>query len=346
MPADFSTAAKAARLQITVPPADIEAIRQRSAASGARARLRRLVLSIAMSLGVLGTAVAFAGIGGGVHLWLTRSGVSAIVESFTTVRDPMAADVKRIVSRATFPVVFPVGVPRAARSWWIAYSPADKPNMITIQYRDTLGKPYLSVALVDNAKIRRDIDQMPAGPAQTISTKAVHWQIGGETVIAQGRHLSKTDIARIESAMENESAAHSQAVFEATLPRIVIQQVQPRVADAAERVALPGRNVLLGKWDIHQIPNLAAKDKALRDGRTVNITNIPQLNGKPDYRHATLQWPKAIAIPADGVRAVAAALRSANIGPNCDCAILVHENMRAYAVWKIDAKTLRVSHLR
>lgn len=346
MPADFSTAAKAARLQIAVPPIDIEAIRERSEASGARARFRRFVLSIVVTLGVLGTAAAFAGIGGGVHLWLTGNGVKAIVESFTTVRDPMATDVKGIVSHATFSPVFPVGVPRTAKSWWIAYSPADKPDMITIQYRDALGKPYLSVTLVDNAKIRRDIGQMPAGPAQTTSSKGAHWQIGGETVIAQSRHVSEIDIARIRTAMQDESPAHSQAVFEAALPKIVIEQVQPRVSQAAEQLAPAGNDVLLGKWDIHQIPILAAKGKALRDGRTVNITNIPQVHGRPDYRHAMLQWPKVIAIPADGVRAVAAALRSANIGPNCECAIMVRRNTRAYAVWKIDAKTLQSTRLR
>ncbi|HET9095272.1 MAG TPA: hypothetical protein VFN37_01310 [Candidatus Baltobacteraceae bacterium] len=114
----------------------------------------------------------------------------------------------------------------------------------------------------------------------------------------------------------------------------------------AERIAPAGYNVLLGQWDIHQIPNLAAKGKALRDGRTVNITNIPQVHGQPEYRHARLQWPKAIAIPADGVRAVAAVLRSEKPGPNCDCAILVHQNSGAYAVWEIDAKTLRATRLR
>lgn len=345
MPADFSSMAKHARVRIPVPPLNLENIRARSAASGARARLRRLVLALATSLGVIGGAVAFASIGGGVHLWLTGNGVKAVVRSFTIVRDPMAADVERIASRATFPVVFPVGVPRSAHSWWIAYSPAENPDMITIQYRDALGRSYLSVTLVDNAKIRRDLGQMPPGMAQAKTTKGVHWQIGGETVIAQSRHVPGSDIAGIKNAMQNESPASSQAIFEAMLPKIMVEQVQPRVAEAAERIAAPGKNVLLGKWDIHQIPSLAAKSKALRDGRTVNITNIPQVHGQPDYRHATLQWPKVIAIPADGVRAVAAALRSAKIDANCDCAILVHENGRAYAAWKIDAKTLQSTRL-
>lgn len=346
MSTEFSTAARAARLQIAVPPADMEAIRERSEAFGARVRLRRFVTSIAISLGVLGTAAAFASIGGGVHLWLTGNGVKAIVESLTTVRDPMAADVERVVSHATFPVVFPVAVPRTARSWWIAYSPADEPDMITIQYRDLLGKPYLSVVLVDNAKIRRDLGRMPGGPAQAATSKGVHWQIGGETVIAQGRHVPASVIAAMETAMRTESPAHSRALFEATLPKMVIEQVQPRVAQAAERIAPPGNDVLLGTWDIQQIPGLAAKGKALRDGRTVNISNIPQVHGEPDYRRATLQWPKALAISADGVRAVAIAMRSAGIGANCGCAILVHRNAGAYLVWKIDAKTLQVSRVR
>lgn len=327
--------AKQARLQIRVPSLDVEAIRERSAAGRSQARIRRLAVALAASLGIIGGAVAFASIGGGIHLWLSGNKVEATVESFTMIREPMAADVQRIVSSATFPVKFPTGVPREAHGVWIAFSPADKPDLITIEYRDAAGKPYAGVTIVDNTKIRRDIGEMPGGPVQGVVSKGVHWQIDGETVITQSRVLSGPDLDRVKSAMRNETAAQSQAAFEAMLPKIVIMQVPPAVADAAANVAPPGRNVLFGKWDIHQIPTLAAKGKALRDSRTVNLVHIPQVHGEPDYRNATLEWPKSVAVPAEGVRVVASALRHAKIGPNCACAILVHQSGSTYIIWKI-----------
>ncbi|HLI97643.1 MAG TPA: hypothetical protein VKT72_16355 [Candidatus Baltobacteraceae bacterium] len=342
MPADFSVAAKNARVQIAVPPLDIDVIRERSAASSARVRWQRLATALAASLGIVGGAVALANIGGGVHLWFSGNNVKAVVESFTTVRDPMRADVQRIVSVATFPVKFPL---LRAASEWIAYSPADKPNIITIEYRDSLGKHYAGITLIDNAKIQSDIREMPAGPAQALISKGTHWQTDGETVLVQSRHLTTAQVQQIKSAMQSETTAQSQSAFEAMLPRIVIMQVPPRVADAAGRVAPPGGNVLFGKWDIRQIPNLAAKARPLIDSRTVHLVNIPQVKGEPDFRDATLQWNGVIAIPADGVRAVAATLQRSHVGPNCNCAILVHASKGAYTIWKIDQKTLSVTRL-
>lgn len=341
MPADFSTAAKRARLRIAVPPVDIEAIRARSTISAGRAGLRRLTAAIAASLGVIGGAVAFANLGGGVHVWLSGNKTEAVVQSFAQVREPMSADVRSIAARTTFPVVFPVGVPRDARVLWIAYDPPGKPNMVMINYRRLSGGPYMGVTLLDSAKLQSDRALMPGGPSQALTTSGgTRWRIGREVVLVQSRHLSPADIERMKAAMQNATPEQSQSAFTRSLTTIKIQIVDPRMApvgDAAQRVAPPGDNVLLGKWEIRQLAQIASKGKPLRDGRTIYYTNIPQIHGRPDYRNATVQWPKSIALPAGGVKAVASALRSAKIGPNCGCAILVHRSGSAYAIWKIDA---------
>src|SRR5579872_1096947 len=105
MPADFSAAAKGARMQIVVPPLDIEVICERSYAEKVSDRLRRSAISIAVSLGILGSAVALAAsLNQGVHVWIFGNTFEATIQSFAQVRAPMAADVERIATSAAFPV--------------------------------------------------------------------------------------------------------------------------------------------------------------------------------------------------------------------------------------------------
>jgi hypothetical protein len=203
----------------------------------------------------------------------------------------------------------------------------------------------MAVSLIDTDKIAAGEKPLSA-LSPTFITRGYHFRVGPETVLVQGRHISAEDAQHVEAAMERESPAQTAAAVDVLLPRIVVlQKVNSKVAQAAERVARTGRNVVVGDWDIRIIPRLAAHGKPLRDSRTTYITNIPQVRGRPDYRNATFYWPKAIAIPIDGVRAVAAALRRSHTGPNCNCAILVHDSHAAYSVWKIDRKSLTVTRL-
>jgi hypothetical protein len=348
MHADFSTAAKSARAQIHVPAVDIEIIRNRSRRAGVGARLRAAAVSSAVALGILGTAAAFAAnFLPGVHVWFIGNKAVATVQSFAVVRQPMARDVRRIVASAAFPVVLPANVPRGTRVFGMMYSPADRPEILTIQYRDASGKEILGVNIVDDAKVARDRALMPNGPAQgVVSTGGRIWHIGRETVSAKSRFLSAAQIDAVRTAMQSASPQQSLAQFEALLPRISVQSVPPAIADVAERHASAGNNVLLGKWEIHEIPKIAAKGKPLRDARTVYLTNIPQVHGQPDYRNATLFWPKSVAIPAEGVRVTAAVLQRWHIGPACGCAILLHwAGSGPYTLQKIDVKTLKVTSL-
>jgi hypothetical protein len=146
--------------------------------------------------------------------------------------------------------------------------------------------------------------------------------------------------------MQSETPKQAAAAFNALLPRIVVlQKVTHRVAEVAERIAPAGSNVAVGDWDLRTISALAAQGKPLRDSRTVYATNIPQVNGEPDYRNMTLYWPKTIAIAPAGVQAAASAMRRSHINANCNCAILVHSSNGAYVFWKIDNKTLNVRKL-
>jgi hypothetical protein len=340
---DFSATAKNARLQIPVPPLDFEAIRLRSAASGARERLRRLVAVAAMALGVGGAAAAFASTIGGWHIWFFGNKVEATVQSLGIVRYPRAADVRNVVARATFPVVLPDGVPSGLRVTGIAYTPIDRPTMMTIQYGNALNPYAITISLIDTKKIAADEKLLPPGPAQAlVMAHPYRFLIEHEMVLMHSGPVAQ----RVEAAMKHESPAQTAAAFDALLTRIIVlQKVTPRVAQVAEQVAPAGGDVVVADWDIRLIPRLARAGKPLRDSRVVYLTSIPQVHGQPDYRDATLSWPKAIAIAPNGVRAAATVLRRSHTGPNCSCAILVHASSGGYTVWKIDQRTLRVTKL-
>jgi hypothetical protein len=351
MHADFSIAAKQACTQIPVPNLDVNAIRARSQSFGIRARVRRLAFSVAAALGIAGAAVALAAnLSQGVHVWFFGNKTVAIVQSFAQVRHPMAADLRALSAKTPFPLVLPAGVPSAAQVLWIAYDPVDKPNFITIQYRDADGRPYMSVTLIDSARLAADRTAMPRGPAHGVisSRPAANWEIGRERVFVQSSHLSATQVARIKHLMQTQTAVQTQLEFESRLPKVAIELPSPkssRLDGVAQRIAPAGKNVLIGPWEIAQLPRIAAKGKPLYDGRTVYLTSIPQVHGTPDYRKAQLYWPKSVVLPAGGVREVASRLRGAHTGPNCGCAILVNRSGDTYKIWKIDVKTLKAAPL-
>ncbi len=342
MYSDFSAAAKNARMQIPVPTLDIEAIRARSEANGARQRVRRLLAGAAMALGVAGAAAALASTAGGWHLWMFGNKVEVTVESLGIVRYPEAADVRNIVARAAFPVVLPDGAPPGLRVLGIMYSPIDRPTMMMIQYGNASHPWAMAVSLIDTTKIAEDEKLLPPGPAQAVVSHPYRFLVGREMVLVHSGAVARS----VEIAMKRESPAQTAAAFDALLTHIIVlQKVIPPVAEVAERVAPPGINVVLADWDLRLIPRLARQGKPLRDSRTVYLLSIPQVHGQPDYRDAVLSWPKAIAIAPNGVRAVAAALRRSHTGSICNCAILVHDSGGKYTVWKIDQGTLNAAQL-
>lgn len=343
MHASFSSAAKAARAQMAVPAIDMEAIRNRAGSSAFQARIRHIAMSGAMALGLVGAAAALAANIGGVRIWILGNRADVQVESFAQVRNPTAADVASIVDRASFRAVIPARIPSGMRVKWIAYSPAERPNLIQILYGRADGSITFSVALVDTSTIQTDRATLSGGVME--SKLGYHWRVGNETVLLSTANVSPALAAAMRASTQNESVAAGLDSIDANLWKVIVLGVPPKIADVAEKRAPAGRNVLFGKQGIGLIGGLAAHNQPMRDYRTVYLVNVPHVNGKPDYAHAKLQWPKIIAIPPDGVRAAARALKRAGVGPNCACAILVNQRAGAYAIWKIDEKTLKASPL-
>jgi hypothetical protein len=89
------------------------------------------------------------------------------------------------------------------------------------------------------------------------------------------------------------------------------------------------------------IARLANSNKALYDAHVIDLTNIPAApNGEPVYNKATLQWPRIVAIPASGVRAVNSVLRKAHAGADCGCLIFFNGRSKgAYSVWLLNLST-------
>lgn len=340
MPADFSAAAKAAKASIPVPPLNLETILRRSHAERASERLRRIGVSVAVALGIAGSAVALAAsLNQGIHVWIFGSTVKASIQSFAQVRAPMAADVERIVKSADFPVVMPAGVPKDYRVMWIAYSPAEHPAFISVNYQASSGAG-MGVTVMQTSGVEHNRALLQQSASARTTTNALHFEIGGETVLVQGRHVTPAQASGVERAMRSATAAQALAELETHVTRLVVLApvMTAPLELAAERTApLSGKNFLLARWGLHELQARAAHNQPLRDPRAIQVTNIPSVHGAPDYRNATVRFARPIAIAAGGVRTIAQALRRAKIAPNCNCAILAHQSSGTYALWKIDA---------
>jgi hypothetical protein len=338
MHADFASAAKAARAQIAVPRADLRSIAERSRRVGVRDRMRAAVVSAAFVLGALGTAAAFAANAGGMRVWLLGDKASVAIDSFAWTYGPTMADLRSIAASASFPVVLPVGFPAGSRMMWVAYSPADHPNIISVQYMDPASHRGMGVLIVDSDDIQESAAALPN--AGRITHAAYRWSVGKETVIVGKGLVPDARVRRLKVAMASADAASS---LQANAPALAPIPILPRGLGVeyeriANRFALAGGSsvMLLGPALSH-IPQLARENKPLPDMRTVYVTHVPASHGEPDYAKATLQWPKTVAISAAGVRAIDAVLRSAKVTPKCRCAILFHTGSRAaYDVWKIE----------
>lgn len=350
MPVDFSAAAKAARAAIPVPALNLHAVRERSKSAAIAERARRILLAAAVSVGVLGSAAALAAnLDRGIHVWMFGNTIEASVTSFAQVRSPMAADVERIVKSAAFTVTLPAGVPKNDRILWIAYSPADHPTFVQILFANPSGALPLSAAVLETSSIERNraLLAQAAGPHTT--SRAEHFTVGPETVLLGAPALTAAQKARVQHAMQSDTPARAQADLDAHLTRLLVLAPVASIPIelAAERVApRSGKNVLLGRWALHELPARTAHGEPLRDPRPIVFTNIPSVNGQPDYRNATVQFARPIAVSAAGARSIEAMLRRAGIAPDCACQVLVHRTgPAAYEGWRIDAKTLKATRI-
>jgi hypothetical protein len=332
MHSDFSALGKSAKALIPVPKVPMDAIRGRARAATRQARLRAIIACGAIALIVLG---AGTGLGArfydGVRVWLSGGKAALTIHSFVMVREPTASDLQRVVARATFPIVFPVGVPAGSRMTMLIFAPAQRPNFVEVSYHNGPANFNVGFSLIDAAAINTDESTLPADSWRRPSAADYQWRVGRETVWApKFAHISLSDLNRIEAAMMKASPASSVALTEATLRKITVLGVRPELADVAERHApASGRSVLLDPPLTRRIPTLAQQGEPVVDDRIIYLTNIPLLNGQPDYTKATLHWPRIIVVPVTGVRAIDAVLRFTRSAANCGCAILFSQARNA-----------------
>lgn len=338
MLSEFAAMGRAARERIPVPDLSMDSIRARSRAGTTRGRARLLVACSALCVVVLAAGVAFgARFYDGVRVWLSGNTTAVVVNSLAIVREPTASDLRDLTARATFPIVFPVGVPADTHVTMLMYAPAEHPNTVTIAYRNQRTNFNVGLTLVDSSLINPDNTTLPAGAARPPLRESYHWQIGNETVLVPKEHIASGDANRIEAEMTKVSSADSFSVTETMLSRITILGGAPTRVDIAERYAPPkSHGVLLDRQQVRSISDLFSRGKPVLDTRTVYLSNIPSVHGEPDYSNASLHWPKVVVISEGGVRAIEAVLRSTSIRDDCGCEILFTQPSKmTYWVWKI-----------
>jgi hypothetical protein len=197
---------------------------------------------------------------------------------------------------------------------------------------------------------------LPGGSAHPRYSEAYQWRTGGETVVIPQRDLSAAYARTIETAMRTTSPGASLVANEALLWKIRVLGGRYELADVAGRLAPEG--VLIDRGNLRLIQGLAREHKPMVGSRVLYISDIPYVNARPDYNHAVFHWSRDVAIPADGVRAIAAMMAVAGLrGRWSDCCEVFYTPPvdGTYAVWTIsisgapvkkylvDAQTLRVS---
>ena len=161
MGSDFSAMGRSARELIPVPPVPLQSIRGSSHRARARGRMQTIAACAAVSLCALG-AGAGAKMYHDAQVWLSGGKITATVHSGVLMHQPTAAELRKAIARATFPVVFPVGVPAGSRVYMVTLAPAERPSMITVSYQNERSGFKASFALLDPAVVDSNDASLPA----------------------------------------------------------------------------------------------------------------------------------------------------------------------------------------
>lgn len=330
---DFSAQARSARDLIPVPAVPMDAIRGRSNAARKRGRLRALVACAAIFVVAVG---AGAGVGAkiydGVRVRLAGGSAQMRMHSALMLRQPTASELRGVVARATFPVVFPAGLPAGTRVDAVYATPDGRPRAIFIRYLNPAGDGG-SFVLLDPDVVETDGAFLKASASLG---DAYDWRVGGEIVLTGKNSISPDGVARVKAAMANVSPAQSLAATEAMLPTVTVLGDPVRLQIAERIRPQNGRSVLLSPNELRSISRLAKRRAPVLDSRTFHLTRIPYANGQIDYRKARGRRSTAIGVSASGVRAIDAVLRSAGGAKRCGCEILFNQpNGTTYWVWTI-----------
>lgn len=336
---DFADAAKSARAQLYVPDVPLQRILEGSALERKRSKVRTWLLSTAIVLAMAGTAAAITTNGfNGVRLWFSGNKTTVAIQSFGMFREPTLSDVRNIVTGVEFPVVLPVGLPAGMHVWAIQYAPADRPNFVSIDYRSERSGKRVAFAIFDPSAVDAGDPLIPPGTAHLTFNNAYYsWRVGVERVMVSNKELSSAQVEQIKSAMLASSSRSSVAAQQPMLSKAIVLGLDPsltRIAQQYERPSL--QTVVVGPENVRQIPTVVKRGRPLLDVRNVQLTNIPSVHGEPDYKNATLYWPKSVIVPPSGVRAIDAVLRYAAPANTCTCAVVFSKpSPNAFSVWMV-----------
>ncbi len=333
---EFSAQGKSARELIPVPDLAMESIRIRSRAARTHARAQALIACAAISIGAIGAGAVGSKLYDGVRVWLAGDKAAIRLDSFESVFEPMASDVRAAAAHATFPVVFPVGIPAGSRVRMLTVSPPAHPRAIIVSYENHAGGDGPGFVLLDPAVFEVN------GAAQIASAQvgpAYDWRVGGEVVLAGRARFSLQDRDRVKTAMLQSSPRESLAAIDTMVFKIMVLGRAERVEVAERSAPRSGRSVLLAQYLVRTIPRLVKSGAPIIDRRAARVVKVPYVNGQFDYRHMRAVPGHAIGVPANGVRAIGAVLRSTvagGDGGDCKCEIMFNQpNSAAYWVWKI-----------
>ena len=339
MPSNFSEEGKHLQTTMLVPELPIASIRSRLRDANTRHRSHVLTACAIAAIAVLGSGTLLAAMMfGGVRVWLSGDKAAVDMTSFALILNPNPDDLRRVTTDATFPVVFPVGIPKGMHMNTLLFSPADHPNFIEVTYRnaetDARSGQFL---LLDSSTVNHgqaptlpNGEKLPAGPV-------THWNVGRESVIVLGAGQH----AAMKAAMSGITPAESLAQTLPMLYRITLLAEQGKLADEAEAIApAEGRSVLLDRGHLGEIASLAHSNKPVVYTRETVFEPFPSVAGKPDFAHAKRHFITTTAVSTGGVRAIAAVLASRACGSigkmrsSLTCQILINERSgRAYRIW-------------
>lgn len=335
MPSDFSARARSAREHIPVPALPMESIRSRSHSARKR-RLQAVVAGVAISVAALAAGgAAGAKLYDSVRLRLAGGTAAMTMHSAVMLRRPTAADLRGTMAHATFPVIFPAGLAGGGRIDRLEATPDGRPSAIFVHYIGASGGDGATFLLLDPAVVDTDGEFLKASASLG---DVYDWRAGGEVVVASKRSLSADDAGRIKAAMSSTSPAESLAATESALPKLTVIGEAIRLEIAERHRPRSGRSVLLAPDEVRSIPDLARRGAPVLDRRALHLTKIPYANGEIDYRNVKRSGgATVVAVAANGVRAIAAVLRSAGAARgDCGCEILVNQtNGAAYRIWTI-----------
>jgi len=343
MPSDFADAGRRFEAALRIPELPITSIRNRSRAKRARHHWH-LVIACALALLVMvGSGAVLAAKLSGIRIWLSGNNATVAFHSLATIVNPTAEDLRRVIADATFTVVLPVGLPTGVHLNRLIFSPADHPNVITLQYGNGKGASGWGFVLVDSSTVERGA--IP--PLAKIAT-VKQWSVGGETVIMANSNQFASQ-ATIEAAMLRATPPESFAQTLPTLYRITLLNDYSdsfRLADIPNTIApVDGRSVLIDREHLALIPGLAQERKPLFFVRMETIDNIPTVptgKGYVDLGNASHHADKVLAVSVDGVRAIAAVLATNTCGsaPKFTCEILFNERSgHAYRIWALPLRS-------